>query len=157
MASDRGSQARVGRVVCVHLDQPRYLFVGVPHQRQEREHQAADARQRHQPVVVTGQVSPLVCQHGVQLAGIERLHRAGGHDHRRVPAGDAVRMGLGMFHQHGPQGRLGMAGQPGGLGMPHRLPPGGAKVSQRGDRGPGHDSASQDEAEPGHGAPPGVP
>ena len=56
-----------------------------------------------------------------------------------------------MFDQHGPQGWLGMADQPRGLRVPQRLPPGGAKVSQRGERGAGRDGAGQGEAEPGHG------
>jgi len=36
------------------------------------------------------QVGPLVRQDRIQLAGIQRLHRAGGQDHRGLPARDAV-------------------------------------------------------------------
>ena len=56
-----------------------------------------------------------------------------------------------MFYQQGPQGRLGTAGQPGGLRVPQRLPPDGAQVSHRGDRGAGHHRAGEGEAEPGYG------
>ena len=59
-----------------------------------------------QPVMAAGQVSSLVRQDRIQLAGIERLNGAGGKDHRGLSAGDAVGSGLGMFHQHRPQGRL---------------------------------------------------
>ncbi len=140
-----------GRVVGVHLSQPRYLGVRVLHQRQEREHLAGDPRRGQQGVVVAGQVGSLVRQDRIQLGGIERRQRAGGQDHRRVAAGDAVRLRLGMVHQHGPQGRLGTPGEPGGLRVPRCLPPGGAKVSDGDERGAGQHSAGEDEAEPGHG------
>jgi hypothetical protein len=139
------------RIVGVHLSQPRYLRLGVPHQRQERKYLAADPRDGVQPVVVAGQVGSLVRQDRVQLGGIEHLHRASGQDHGRIPAGDTVGGRLGMFHQHGPEGGLGMADQPRGLRVLQRLAPGGAQVSQRGERGAGRDSARQGEAEPGHG------
>jgi hypothetical protein len=66
-----------------------------------------------------------------------------------VPPGDAVRVWLRMLHQDGPQDRLGMADQPSGLRVPQGLPPGGAEVSHRGERGPGRDSARQREAKRG--------
>ena len=56
-----------------------------------------------------------------------------------------------MFHQHGPQGRGGAPDQPRGLRVPQRLPPGGAEMGHRSERGPGGDSARQGEAEPGDG------
>ena len=58
---------------------------------------------QQQPVMTAGQVRPLVRQHRIQLAGIQRLHRTGGQDHRRLSAGDAVRGRLRMLHHHGPQ------------------------------------------------------
>jgi len=58
-----------------------------------------------------GQVSSLVRQDRIQLAGIERLHRTGGQDHCGMPAGHAVGGRLGMLDQHGPQGGLGTADQ----------------------------------------------
>jgi len=86
----------------VQLNQPRYLLFGVPHQRQEREHLMADPRHGYQPVMTAGQVSSLVRQDRIQLTGIERLHGAGGQDHRGLPAGDTVGSGLGMLHEYGP-------------------------------------------------------
>ena len=58
-----GEQRRIagsgGRVVGVQLHQPGYLLFGVPHQRQEREHLAADQRHGQQPVMTAGgQVRP---------------------------------------------------------------------------------------------------
>ena len=54
-----------------------------------------------------------------------------------------------MLDEHGPQGRLGLPGQPRGLRVPQRLPPGGAEMRRRGQRGPGGDGARQGQAEPG--------
>jgi len=141
-----GEQPRVvgagGRVVGVQFCQPGYLRFGVPHQRQERQHLAADPGQGQQLVVAAGQVGSLVRQDRGQLAGIQRLHRAGGHDHGGVPAGDAVGGRLGVLHQHRAQGRGGLAGQPRGLRVPLRLPPGDADVRRRGDRRAGRDGGS---------------
>ena len=82
--------------------QPGNLLFGVPQQRQEREHLTADPRHGYQPVMTAGQMSSLVRQDRIQLAGIERLHGAGGQDHHGLPAGDTVGSGLGMLHEYGP-------------------------------------------------------
>ena len=77
-----GEQPRIagtgGRIVGVEFHQARYLLFGVPHQGQEREHLAADPRHGYHPVMAAGQVGSLVRQDRIQLAGIERLHGAGG-------------------------------------------------------------------------------
>jgi hypothetical protein len=109
------------RIVGVHLSQPRYLRLGVPHQRHQRKYLAADPRPGDQPVVVAGQVGSLMGEDRVQLGGIEDLHRASGQDHGRIPAGDTVGGRLGLFHQHGPEGGLGIADQPRGLRVLQRL------------------------------------
>jgi hypothetical protein len=44
---------------------------------------------------------------------------------------------LGVFHQHGPQGRLGLPDEPSGLRVPQRLAAGGTEVGDRGERGAG--------------------
>jgi hypothetical protein len=76
-----GEQPRIagsgGRIVGVQFDQPGYLLFGVPHQRHEREHLAADPRRGQQLVVMAGQVGPLVRQDCIQLAGIQRYEPAG--------------------------------------------------------------------------------
>jgi hypothetical protein len=63
------------RIVGVQFHQPRHLQLGVPHQRQEREHLAADPGQGQQPVVAAGQVGSLVRQDRIQLVRIECLDR----------------------------------------------------------------------------------
>ena len=145
------------RIIGVQFYQPCYLILGVPHQRQDREHLMADPRHGCQPVMTAGQVSSLVRQDRIQLAGIERLHGAGGQDHRGLQAGDAVGSGLGMLHGYGPESGLGLADQPRGLRVPQRLPPGGAEMGHRGERGPDGDSAPRVRPSPATVAPPGVP
>ena len=101
----------------------------VPHQRDEREHLPPDPRHGHQPVVVAGQVRPLVRQHRSDLLVVQRLQRARGHDHRRVRARHAVDGRLRVLDQHGPQVRLRPPDQADGLRVsapPARGPPGGA-------------------------------
>ena len=151
----RGEQAGIAgsrrRIVGVQFHQPRHLLLGVSHQGQEREHLAADPGQGQQPVMAAGQVGSLVRQDRIQLAGIERLYRRGGQDHRGLPSGHAVGSRLGMLHQHGPQGRLGAPDQPRGLRVAQRLPPGGAQVGRRGERGASRHGARQGQAQPGNG------
>ena len=108
-------------------------------------------RDGQQPVVVAGQVRPLVRQDGVELIGIQRLQRGGGHDHRRVRPGDAVGGWLGVVDQRGAQVRVRAPDQAGGLRVLHRLPPDGAQVGRRGERGAGQHRSGEGEAEPGHG------
>jgi hypothetical protein len=127
-----GAAARGGRVVGVHLDQPGDLRIRIPHQRDEGQDPAADSRDGQQPVVVAGQVRPLVRQDGIELAGIQRLPRGGGQDHRRVRPRDAVGRWLLMVDQRRTEVRVRAPDQAGGLRVPRRLPPDGAQVGRRG-------------------------
>ena len=84
------------RVVGVQLDQQGDLRGGLPHERQEGEQLVRESGQGQQPVMVTGQVSQLVSQHGGHLIAVQGVQRGRGDDHGRVGARHAVGGRLGV-------------------------------------------------------------
>ena len=135
----------------MQLDQSLDLGFGPAHERHERKHLTGDAGEPLQLVMPVAQMRAFVGHHGAELRGRERFDSGAGDDHRRAAACHAIGRGLFMVEQHGAEGGLRAADEPGRFGMLQGLAAGGARVERGGQRHPGHNCRGDDDAEGGDG------